>query len=895
MTAIRKLIARAAWIGLALALAVLAVNALVAHRNTRQLYDDAGWVDHTHQVLHGLGDVYAVTLEAESNQRGYVIAGDESLRASYLAASAEVAKQIDAVAALTADNPSQQDRTQTLREAVAAKFLLMNENVARRATQGVVDAKRIDRGRQAMSVVRDAIAAMESDERALLAARAEQTRLSYRRTNIAFALASLFAAGVLVAAFLLIRRDLAARQAEEEAAREAARFSRMILESTAEGIYGVNPDGNCTFINAAGARMLGHDPADLMGKNLHAVAHHTHPDGSPYPATECPIYQGLKARRRSVRLDTEVFWRKDGTSFPVEYASAPMREDGESMGAVVSFSNITARKRAEEDLKLATEAAEAANQAKSTFLANMSHELRTPLNAVILYSELLQEEAEDQGLDAFLPDLEKIRSAGRHLLGLINNILDLSKIEAGKMDLYLERFDLREVVNDVATTSKPLFEKRHNALTLAVADDAGAVNADQTKVRQILFNLLSNASKFTENGTISLKVTRSVEAGRDGITMSVADSGIGMTPEQVGKLFQPFTQADVSTTRKFGGTGLGLTIVKRFCELMGGSIDVASEAGKGTTFTVRLPADVAPTPTDSMAEIDLPTVGGKAGGLTVLVIDDDPAAREVLSRVLIKEGYRVRTAADGKAGLEEAAAERPDLIVLDVMMPKMDGWAVLSALKADPTLDDVPVVMHTMVDDRNLGYALGASDYLTKPVDRDRLVTVLNKYRAMSAAGPVLVVEDDDDTREAVHRALAHGGWQVAEANNGRVALTRLAEVKPAAVILDLTMPEMDGFEFLDEMRKNPDWADVPVVVLTAKELTNEERARLNGHVEKVIRKGAVGQEDILNEVRRLVAVHARQSPAVAPSDGRKIYDPTQNGNAEHKEDARATDSDRRG
>ena len=226
-----------------------------------------------------------------------------------------------------------------------------------------------------------------------------------------------------------------------------------------------------------------------------------------------------------------------------------------------------------------------------------------------------------------------------------------------------------------------------------------------------------------------------------------------------------------------------------------------------------------------------------------------------------------------------AAADRPDLIVLDVMMPKMDGWAVLSALKADPTLDDVPVVMHTMVDDRNLGYALGASDYLTKPVDRDRLMTVLNKYRGRAAAGPVLVVEDDDDTREAVHRGLAHGGWQVAEANNGRVALQRLAEVKPAAVILDLTMPEMDGFEFVEEMRKNPEWADVPVIVLTAKELTAEDRARLNGHVEKVLRKGAVGQEDILQEVRRLVAVHARQSPAAAPSDGGKIYEPSQSGN----------------
>ncbi len=879
MTAIRKLIARAAWLGLILSLGVLAVNALMAQRNTRRLYDDAGWVNHTHQVLHGLENVYAAVLEAESNSRGYMLVSDVALLAAYRTSLPEVLTLVDGVATLTSDNASQQVRVAALREAIDAKFRVMDENVALRDAQVAVDPGRIVKGRRAMSVVRDAVAAMEEEERALLAVRAAETRGSYFRTNTSFALASLLAAAVLVVAFVLVRRDLTARQAEEEKSVEAARFTRLLLESTAEGIYGVDPNGICTFINAAGARMLGRDPAEFLGKNVHDIAHHTRPDGSPYPATDCPIYQGLKARRRSVRIDSEVFWRKDGTSFPVEYASAPMREDGESLGAVVSFNNITARKRAEEDLRLASEAAEAANQAKSTFLANMSHELRTPLNAVILYSELLQEEAEDQGLTEFLPDLEKIRSAGRHLLGLINNILDLSKIEAGKMDLYLETFDLAEVVNDVASTAKPLFEKRHNALTLSLAADTGGMHADQTKVRQILFNLLSNASKFTENGTITLAVSRRPEAGKPGVVVSVADSGIGMTPEQVGNLFQPFTQADASTTRKFGGTGLGLTIVKRFCELMGGRIDVASEAGKGTTFTVWLPAEVAPSPTASMADIALPDAAGPANGLAVLVIDDDPTACELLSRVLSKEGYRVRTAPDGRAGLELAAAERPDLIVLDVMMPKMDGWAVLTALKADPTLDDVPVVMHTMVDDRNLGYALGASDYLTKPVDRDRLVTVLNKYRNRSVAGPVLVVEDDDDTREAVHRALAHGGWQVAEANNGRVALQRLAEVKPAAVILDLTMPEMDGFEFLDEMRKNADWADVPVIVLTAKELTPEDRARLNGHVEKVLRKGAVGQEDILQEVRRLVAVHARQSPAVAPADGRKIYESSQSGN----------------
>ena len=1061
MTAIHKLIGRAALLGLFLALGVLAANAYLAYRNTRQLYTDAAWVDHTHQVLHELDGVHAVVLGAESNQRGFVLNGDESFRGLYRLALPEVERRLDRLDGLTADNPAQQERLRRLRELVAVKFRVMDQNIARREAANPDAGNPLGRGRQAMADLRDLVAEMEADERGLLATRGEDTYASYRQTNISFAVASILAALVFVAAYVLVRRNLAARQAQEDEARESARFTRLLLDSTTEGLYGVDPAGNCTFINSAGAKMLGYESDELLGKHLHTVAHHTRADGTPYPETECPTYKAARAKQRGPRIDTEVFWRKNGSSFPVEYASSPMREDGEAVGAVVSFSNIVVRKRteeakaeraaldamradvgealvqtassrevlqrctdalvrhldaafariwtlneseamlelqasaglythldgahgrvkvgefkigriaggrrphlsndvqkdpnvsdpewakregmvsfagypllvdgrvfgvvalfarhtlaeaalnelrpladviaqylqrkrAEEDLKLATAAAEAANQAKSTFLANMSHELRTPLNAVILYSELLQEEAEDQGLNEFLPDLEKIRSAGRHLLGLINNILDLSKIEAGKMDLYLETFDLGEVVGDVTATVRPLFEKRNNTLTPTVAPDTGSMHADQTKVRQILFNLLSNASKFTENGTITLKVGRRADGDRDGIEFQVQDSGIGMTPEQVEKLFQPFTQADVSTTRKFGGTGLGLTIVKRFCELMGGRIDVASEAGRGTTFTTWIPALVAPPQTESAAEIDLPAGVEPAGGSTVLVIDDDPIARDLLTRVLAKQGYRVRTAADGKAGLEMAAADRPDAIVLDVMMPRMDGWAVLSALKGDPQLDDVPVVMHTMVDDRNLGYALGASDYLTKPVDRDRLVAVLNKYRARSAVGPVLVVEDDDDTREAVHRGLANGGWQVSEANNGRVALERLAEAKPVVIILDLMMPEMDGFEFVDEMRKNPEWVDIPVVVLTAKELTAEDRSRLNGHVEKVIQKGSLGRDAILQEVRRLVAACTRRTLAEAgPATG--STGATQAGAAGGTEETHATDSDRRG
>jgi signal transduction histidine kinase/DNA-binding NarL/FixJ family response regulator len=420
---------------------------------------------------------------------------------------------------------------------------------------------------------------------------------------------------------------------------------------------------------------------------------------------------------------------------------------------------IVHRKEMQKELLSAKLAAEDANRAKSAFLANMSHELRTPLNAIIGYSEMLEEETHELGKVENIKDLQKIQGAGKHLLSLINDVLDLSKIEAGRMGLHLETFDISQMIEEMVTTLHPAISKNSNAIQVHLADDLGEMRADITKVRQILFNLLSNASKFTDHGTISVKVDKDTVENQDWIRFEVTDTGIGITEKQKGKLFQEFTQADVSIARKYGGTGLGLAISYRYVRLMKGRISVESEPGRGSVFTVYLPAVVTTemadaAQADKTSDLPAAAVEMKSNLDTILVIDDDSVVRDLMSRFLKKLGFHVVAAASGEEGLRLAKQVNPMVVTLDVIMPDCDGWAVLNKLKADPELAEIPVIMVTVVDNETMGFELGASNYLIKPVDRDRLAVLIEKHRVARSSA----VTDPNSSLASRRNALAKKG-----------------------------------------------------------------------------------------------------------------------------------------
>ncbi len=680
-----------------------------------------------------------------------------------------------------------------------------------------------------------------------------------------------------------VTMDITERKQTEFALQKAEEMYRSFFENSADGIFQTTTSGVYISANPALARIYGYaSPTDLMealSKNIESLLYVS-------PGRRVEFIQLMNEFDTVTDFESQVY-RRDGSVIWISESARAVRD---AVGNLRYYEgmvkDISDRKRAADELFRAKEQAESANRAKSQFLANMSHELRTPLNAIIGYSEMLQEDAADIGCDEMISDLEKIRGAGKHLLALINDILDISKIEAGRMELYLESICIPDLLLELRATLQPLIQKNHNTLVIHCPDEIDHIYADLSKVRQGLLNLLSNASKFTEHGTITLTICQRDER----IYFTVQDTGIGISPEQLARLFQPFMQADNSTTRRYGGTGLGLSITQRFSQMMGGDTTVTSELGKGSTFTMWLPLEVSTTPMQPEPSSLAPVLADERGAheaeaiaiATVLVIDDDPTVRDLLTHHLTKQGFRVVVAANGQEGLQLARRLRPAVITLDVMMPRVDGWSVLAELKADPLVMDIPVVLMTISDNPTLGFSLGAADYLTKPVDYNRLVKILQRYRggresdpgapgqasARSVVGHALVAEDDPATRQIFQRILTKEGWSVDQAENGRVALERLMIQRPDLILLDLMMPEFDGFQFVAAIQQLEGYRHIPIVVVTAMDLNSSDRQKLNGSVERVLQKGAYSRDDLLREICYAIQGYQQAVPVGASRNG---------------------------
>jgi PAS domain S-box-containing protein len=683
----------------------------------------------------------------------------------------------------------------------------------------------------------------------------------------------------------------------DQALRDAVARLQAVLRTAADGIITFNERGVIEEWNQAAERIFGYTAQEILGQKVQRLMEL--PPELARPAGDNVVGGTVRALSKVVSAPSTIRQgrRKDGTLFWMEvaFSEVPVGERRLTTGI---FRDVTQRIQDEERIKrmneelearvqlrtaelqdakgkleVALHAAQEASQAKDVFVRTISHELRTPLSAVKGFTELLLNPKATKLRENPIPTLQKIHSASDYLLTLINDLLDVARYTAGEqIHLSVSEFDLKRFFDGIVEMANPLLKKNANRLNAQPGDNLGRMRADETRVRQILLNLLSNAAKFTENGEITFGAAHERPDGSDEILFTVADTGTGMTHEQMQNLFKPFYRVDNSITRKHGGTGLGLSISKLLSERMGGSISVQSEPGKGTRFTVRLPAVVAAAEAPVAAEPGTatpshPPPAPDSAPLRkdlVLVIDDDADTRDMLQSFLLREGFRVSLAASGDEGLRLARDLRPGAITLDVLMPDTDGWAVLTVLKNDPRTRDIPVVMLSVTEDHTRGYALGASDFVTKPIDWNRLGEILHKYSAAPAS--ILVVEDDQLQRETISQTLSLADWTVRQAGDGREALRLLEAETPAVILLDLIMPGMDGFQFLDELRRRPGWERIPVVVVTAKELTDDDRRRLSGGVAQVLQKGAVSREALLAQILAAVCNHVPCS-AAAPKE----------------------------
>ncbi|MBU1109229.1 MAG: PAS domain S-box protein [Candidatus Riflebacteria bacterium] len=679
-------------------------------------------------------------------------------------------------------------------------------------------------------------------------------------------------------------RDITESKLVENAYLEIEKKFQKISEAAKDAIVLLDPVGMVSFWNPAAEKLFGYTSEEVIGKELHRII----VPAEFYSAHQQKFSEFKKTGQGDAigkTLELPAI-RKGGERVLLELSLASFElQDG--WYAIGICRDISERKKGEAELKLAHEKteevnkklidsikeskrlakiADSANLAKSQFLTSMSHELRTPLNAIIGYSEMLAEDACEDESSELYEDLLKIKSAGKHLLSLINDILDLSKIEAGKVELSLESFSLKELLQSIIETTLPLAKNNNNRLETSFSEELSLITADPLRLRQIIFNLLSNACKFTEAGVITLSVNQTQGVNNDQVTIIVEDTGIGLTPEQLTRLFGEFCQADNSISRKYGGTGLGLAITKKLCELMGGTITVTSKPGEGTTFTVSIPVsrDSSPIPSAPQKDVQLPENLSARSQPVILAIDDDPEALDLIDRNLSREGFTIVCASSGLEGLKIAREIQPDVILLDVVMPGESGWDILLLSKTDPLISHIPVILLTMLDDAEKGFALGAADYLIKPIETKHFLEVLRKMcfgtKTAQEKALIVVVEDDPETQKLLVKMCRNQGFEVKQASNGVEAMKILENYTPDIVLSDLMMPQMDGFELFTCLRSKEQFSQTRMIALTAMDLTAEENKTLADKMVQIVKKNACGPEKIFSNVSAILKDFVTQS-----------------------------------
>jgi PAS domain S-box-containing protein len=647
-----------------------------------------------------------------------------------------------------------------------------------------------------------------------------------------------------------LESEISERQGVEEALRESEGKYRHIINAAADAIISIDEAGLVREFNRAAEQIFGFSTAEMLGKPLTAIIperlRDQHIAGlQRYLATgqrHLPRWQNIELPGLT----------KDGREFPLE-VSFSLLEAGEKKFLTGVLRDITERKRAEVELQKTKEAAEAATQAKSEFLANMSHELRTPMNAIIGFTRLVMRRSKDILPTREHENLGKILISAEHLLALINDILDLSKIEAGRMEVHPVTIQLEALVDTCLRTVEPMLKSDRLRLAKALAADLPPLVTDQDKLKQILMNLLSNAVKFTAGGSVTVSARH-----QDGaVALAVADTGIGIPADKLELIFEEFRQVDSSVVRNYGGTGLGLSISRRLARLLGGDLTVQSTVGVGSTFTVTLPLGYSPaqpalcsTPSPYREEPAERPNGHKV----VVAIDDDPDVIYLLRENLAEAGYRVVGALSGREGLQKARDLRPWAITLDILMPQQDGWQILHELKADAATRDIPVIVLSIVDNKVLGYRLGACDYLIKPFDRDTILATLAHVPPQQ--GCLLVVDDDPQVVDLVGQLLEGEPYEIMSAADGQAALEAIAHRRPDVILLDLLMPRMDGFALIEQLQQDTQSQQIPVIVLTAKTLTAVEQALLEQRVRTVIQKRGLERDTLIRELRGLLQAY---------------------------------------